>query len=261
MVRWIDINMTIFSVSYLKLVFFLSLKKFNDFLLNWYFYYLFNTLQFYRPINFYKFFFFFITALFSFAPKYFYFILNKAGFIYVSIPFNFNKAFFIFLFNNILLHYNSLVDLVTVDYPQRKLRFELSYNLLSLSTLFKLNKRLGASSDYFSLQSVRLFVRTHLKEFQFIDSLSFLYNSSSWLERKSWDFFGIFFLNNLNLRRIFTDYGFVGYPLRKDFPLAGYYELYYDDLDRIIYVEPVEFTQELRLFNFLSPWESQSFLA
>lgn len=73
------------------------------------------------------------------------------------------------------------------------------------------------------------------------------------MERKIWDFYGIFFFGNENLRRIFLDYGFNGYPLRKDFPLIGYNEIFYNDLDKVIYIEPVEVLQEMRLFSFLSP--------
>lgn len=88
-------------------------------------------------------------------------------------------------------------------------------------------------------------------------SIADLYSSSIWLEREVWDLYGIFFIANPDLRRILTDYGFEGYPLRKDFPTSGYYEIRYDESKKLIISEPVEFTQESRVFNFTSPWEEK----
>ena len=82
-----------------------------------------------------------------------------------------------------------------------------------------------------------------------------MYKSSDWLEREAWDLFGVFFLQHNDLRRILTDYGFKGYPFRKDFPLTGYIELRYDDLKRDIVYEPIELSQSLRFFNLSSSWE------
>jgi NADH-quinone oxidoreductase subunit C len=94
-----------------------------------------------------------------------------------------------------------------------------------------------------------------MKEEAVVKSASSIYKSSLWLEREIWDMFGIFFSEHPDLRRILTDYGFEGFPLRKDFPLSGFNEVRYDDeVKRIIY-EPIEITQEFRSFDFLSPWE------
>jgi NADH-quinone oxidoreductase subunit C len=133
-----------------------------------------------------------------------------------------------------------LVDLCGVDYPDRTERFEVIYNLLSL----KLNQRVR--------------VKLAANEEQAVPSVVSVYNAAGWFEREAWDLFGIYFLDNPDLRRILTDYGFEGHPLRKDFPLTGYVEVRYDeDQKRVIY-EPVRLTQEFRSFDFLSPWEGMN---
>jgi NADH-quinone oxidoreductase subunit C len=88
-----------------------------------------------------------------------------------------------------------------------------------------------------------------------IDTVSTLYASAGWLEREVWDMFGVFFKNNNDLRRILTDYGFEGHPLRKDFPMTGFVEIRYDDTEKKIVQELLEVSQEYRVFNFKSPWE------
>jgi len=133
-----------------------------------------------------------------------------------------------------------LVDLCGVDYPERPERFEVVYNLLSL----KLNRR------------VRVKVATD--ENEPVPSVTGVFSSAGWYEREAWDLFGIFFSDHPDLRRILTDYGFEGHPLRKDFPLTGYVEVRYDeDRKRVVY-EPVKLKQEFRSFDFLSPWEGMS---
>ena len=87
-------------------------------------------------------------------------------------------------------------------------------------------------------------------------SLNSLFPSANWLERETWDMFGVFFKNHPDLRRILTDYGFEGFPLRKDFPLSGYTEVRYDDEKKRVVLEPLQITQEYRYFDFLSPWET-----
>ena len=128
-----------------------------------------------------------------------------------------------------------MADICIVDNPQNINRFELSYNLLSVKYNF------------------RLFIKTYTSAY--INSISNLYASSNWIERECWDMFGVFFINHPDLRRILTDYGFDGFPLRKDFPLTGYIEVRYDDEKANIVYEPLELSQEYRLFNFTSPWE------
>ena len=140
---------------------------------------------------------------------------------------NFNKNHFLTIFKTFLLQWSL----------QKNNRFQVVYALLSV----RYNSRIR----------INLFV----DEFKQVPSVVSIFNSAGWLERETWDMFGIFFKNNKDLRRILTDYGFDGFPLRKDFPLSGYIELRYDDsLKRIVY-EPLEITQEFRFFDFTSPWE------
>lgn len=142
-----------------------------------------------------------------------------------------------FLKYNINCQYKVLIDIFATDYlGKKKKRFELTYNLLSIK------------------YKARCFVKIKLNEFDKIKSVTSLYKSSGWYEREIWDMFGIFFENHKDLRRILTDYGFEGYPLRKDFPQTGYIELRYDNEIKHLNYETVELSQNYRQFNFLSPW-------
>lgn len=132
-----------------------------------------------------------------------------------------------------------LVDLFAVDYPTNENRFELIYCLLST----KYNSRIK--------------IKTFVDEFTPVESIVDLYQSANWLEREVWDMNGIYIEQHPDLRRILTDYGFEGYPLRKDFPLSGYIEVRYDDSQKRVISEPIELSQEFRVFNFNSPWESK----
>jgi NADH-quinone oxidoreductase subunit C len=142
-----------------------------------------------------------------------------------------------FLRDDAACAFTVLCDICGVDYPDRPLRFEVVYNLLSMS----LNQR------------IRLKVETD--EEQPVPSAVGLFSSAGWWEREAWDLFGIYFADNPDLRRILTDYGFEGHPLRKDFPLTGYVELRYDEEQKAVVYEPVKLQQEFRSFDFLSPWE------
>lgn len=133
--------------------------------------------------------------------------------------------------------FKQLVDLCGVDYPEREQRFDVVYNLLSLS----------------HNQRIRVKIRTD--EATPVPSVVEVFNSAGWYEREAWDLYGILFADNPDLRRILTDYGFEGHPLRKDFPLTGYVELRYDDEKKRVVYEPVKLTQEFRSFDFMSPWE------
>jgi NADH-quinone oxidoreductase subunit C len=133
--------------------------------------------------------------------------------------------------------FNVLCDICGVDYPERLLRFEVVYNLLSLG----LNQR------------IRL--KTETDEEHPVPSAVGLYSSAGWWEREAWDLLGVYFDGNPDLRRILTDYGFDGHPLRKDFPLTGYVEMRYDEGQKRVVYEPVTLPQEFRTFDFLSPWE------
>jgi len=135
------------------------------------------------------------------------------------------------------LKFEMLLDITAVDYPQRPKRFELIYNLLSLK------KRL------------RIRVKIFLNDNEIVPSISKLYKSACWYEREVWDMYGISFSHNNDLRRILTDYGFEGHPLRKDFPLTGFVELRYDETKKKVIYSKVKLTQDYRNFDFLSPWE------
>ena len=136
-----------------------------------------------------------------------------------------------FLKDHTLCQYNSLMEIAAIDYPKRENRFELVYCLLSMR------------------YSSRIKVKIETSEEKYVDTASKLFKSANWYEREAYDMFGIMFKNHPDLRRILTDYGFDGHPLRKDFPLSGYYELRYDDSKKMIVQEPVELTQEFRSFD------------
>jgi NADH-quinone oxidoreductase subunit C len=133
--------------------------------------------------------------------------------------------------------FNQLVDICGVDWPEREKRFDVVYNLLSL----KNNQR------------VRVKVATD--ESTPVPSAASLYSSAGWFERETYDLYGVWFSDHPDLRRILTDYGFEGHPLRKDFPLTGFVELRWDDIQKRVIYEPVKLAQEFRRFDFLSPWE------
>jgi len=135
-----------------------------------------------------------------------------------------------------------LVDVCGVDYPERPERFEVVYNLLSL----KHNRR------------VRVKVATD--EENPVPSISGVFSTAGWFERETWDLYGVYFADHPDLRRILTDYGFEGHPLRKDFPLTGYVEVRYDEDQKRVVYEPVKLKQEFRSFDFLSPWEGMNHL-
>jgi NADH dehydrogenase (ubiquinone) Fe-S protein 3 len=135
--------------------------------------------------------------------------------------------------------YKILSDLCIVDYLNKKNRFEIVYNLLSIRF------------------NTRIRIKTSINELQIIDSITSIYKAASWWEREAWDMFGIFFYNHPDLRRILTDYGFEGYPLRKDFPLTGYLEVYYNELKKRVVYEPINLSQKYRLFEFNSPWNKK----
>jgi NADH-quinone oxidoreductase subunit C len=133
-----------------------------------------------------------------------------------------------------------LSDLCGVDYPDRPERFEVVYNLLSL----KLNQRIR--------------VKVTTDEENSVPSVTGVFRAAGWFEREAWDLFGIYFADHPDLRRLLTDYGFEGHPLRKDFPLTGYVEVRYDEDQKRVVYEPVRLTQEFRSFDFLSPWEGMN---
>lgn len=131
-----------------------------------------------------------------------------------------------------------LIDITAVDYPDRAERFEIVYQLLSIHTNMRVRVKISTDEDTPVL------------------SVCSVYSTANWLEREVWDMYGVMFSGHPDHRRILTDYGFEGHPLRKDFPLTGYVETRYDStLKRVVY-EPVKLTQEFRVFDNVSPWES-----
>ena len=139
--------------------------------------------------------------------------------------------------NDVVASFNQLSDLTAVDYPDRLERFEMVYQLLSMKN------------------NMRLRILMPIEEGQAVPSIVGLFSAANWAEREVWDMFGIFFAGHPDLRRLLTDYGFEGHPLRKDFPLTGHVEVRYDDTLRRVVNEPVSLVQEFRDFDFLSPWE------
>ena len=133
--------------------------------------------------------------------------------------------------------FNQLIDLTAVDYPDRESRFDVVYLLLSMDN------------------NMRMRVVAQVIVGQPVPTVTHLYMAANWAEREAWDMFGIFFAGHPDLRRLLTDYGFEGHPLRKDFPLTGHVEVRYDDNQRRVVNEPVHLVQEFRDFDFLSPWE------
>lgn len=136
--------------------------------------------------------------------------------------------------------FQQLIELCGVDYPERPLRFDVVYLLLSLT------------------KNLRLRIKVQTDEDTAVPSVTGVYPNADWCERETFDMYGVFFSGHPDLRRILTDYGFHGHPLRKDFPMTGYVEVRYDDsLKRVVY-EPVKIT-EYRAFDFLSPWEGAQY--
>lgn len=133
--------------------------------------------------------------------------------------------------------FKQLIDICGVDWPEREKRFDVVYNLLSV----KLNQRIR--------------VKLMTDETRPVPSAAPVYSSAGWFERETYDLYGVWFSDHPDLRRILTDYGFEGHPLRKDFPLTGFVELRWDDVQKRVVYEPVKLAQEFRRFDFLSPWE------
>jgi NADH-quinone oxidoreductase subunit C len=135
-----------------------------------------------------------------------------------------------------------LVDLCGVDYPERNDRFEVVYNLLSLR------------------HNQRVRIKVRLDEDEVVPSATAVFKAAGWYEREAWDLYGIMFSDHPDLRRLLTDYGFEGHPMRKDFPLTGFVEVRYDEERKRVVYEPVQLTQEFRQFDFMSPWEGAQYV-
>ena len=138
--------------------------------------------------------------------------------------------------------FSTLVDITGVDYPGRTKRFDVVYHLLSM------------------YQNHRIRLRVSVREEEIVPSIMSIHPSANWFEREVFDMFGILFSGHPDLRRILTDYGFRGYPLRKDFPTTGYTEVRYDEAEKRVVYEPVSLVQEYRQFDFMSPWEGAEYI-
>ncbi|MFM2281915.1 MAG: hypothetical protein RLZZ444_4146 [Pseudomonadota bacterium] len=136
----------------------------------------------------------------------------------------------------------NIIDLCGVDYPAREKRFDVVTHLMSPK------------------KNIRLRVKVQVGEDEALESATAVYPGADWFEREAYDMYGILFSGHPDLRRILTDYGFEGYPLRKDFPTTGYVEVRYDDAVKRVVYEPVQLRQEFRNFDFLSPWEGTDYV-
>ena len=152
----------------------------------------------------------------------------------------FLKNILLFFKNHVMFQFKILTCISGVDYPMNKYRFQIVYELLSVRYNFRVR------------------IKTFTHELLGVDSAEQIFSSANWYECEVWDMFGVFFKNHSNLKRILTDYGFEGYPLRKDFPLSGFIEMRYNEIEKRVVNESLELCQEYRTFNYISPWESQN---
>ncbi|QPH54727.1 NADH-quinone oxidoreductase subunit C [Pontivivens ytuae] len=150
--------------------------------------------------------------------------------------------FLAFLREDAACQFQTLVDITAVDHPGREKRFDLVYHLLSMR------------------QNQRIRVKAGVREKEIVPSITGVYQSADWYEREVFDMFGILFSGHPDLRRILTDYGFRGHPLRKDFPTTGYTEVRYDEAVKRVVYEPVSLVQDYRSFDFMSPWEGADYI-
>ncbi len=147
-----------------------------------------------------------------------------------------------FLRNDPTCRFSTLVDVTAVDYPERSKRFDVVYHFLSM------------------YQNQRVRLRVSVREDEMVPSIVPVHPSANWFEREVFDMFGIIFSDHPDLRRLLTDYGFRGHPLRKDFPTTGYTEVRYDEVEKRVVYEPVQLTQDYRQFDFMSPWEGANYI-
>lgn len=152
------------------------------------------------------------------------------------------NGFVEFLKTDPTCRFNTLVDITAVDYPERQKRFDVVYHFLSM------------------YQNQRIRLRVAVREEDMVPSITEHHPSANWFEREVFDMFGLLFRGHPDLRRILTDYGFRGYPLRKDFPTTGYTEVRYDEVQKRVVYEPVKLVQEYRQFDFMSPWEGAEYI-
>jgi len=162
--------------------------------------------------------------------------------IYINIEENNLTEVILFLKTNSITKFRQLVDITAVDYPDRDRRFKMIYLLLSHET------------------NSRIIINYNIKEGEIVTSLTSIYPSANWMEREVFDMYGIDFKDHPDLRRILTDYGFKGHPLRKDFPLTGHNEVRYSEEEKKVIYEPVKLEQNYRNFDYESPWEGTKYI-
>ena len=150
--------------------------------------------------------------------------------------------FLAFLKSDGACQFTTLIDITAVDYPDRERRFDVVYHLLSMT------------------QNQRIRVKVAVREGDIVPSITEVFPVADWYEREVFDMYGIMFSGHPDLRRILTDYGFRGHPLRKDFPTTGYVEVRYDEVEKRVVYEPVDLVQEYRQFDFMSPWEGAEYI-
>lgn len=181
----------------------------------------------------------FAKFLIKIAPKWVHFYTFRKNEVIFYIYPETLIPFFHFLRDHLNCEFKVLIDITAVDYPSRPLRFDIVYNLLSIH------------------YNSRIRIKSCIDDITTIDTISDIFSAAGWWEREVWDMFGIFFSNHPDLRRILTDYGFEGHPLRKDFPLSGFVEVRYDDSEKRVRTEPIELAQEFRYFDFTSSWNQK----
>lgn len=164
------------------------------------------------------------------------------GELNVTVALSHIVAFVEFLKTDPACKFSSLVDITAVDHPERADRFDVIYHFLSMYT------------------NARIRLKVAVGEEEMVPSIHTVHPSANWFEREVFDMFGILFSGHPDLRRILTDYGFRGHPLRKDFPTTGYTEVRYDEAQKRVVYEPVKLVQEYRQFDFMSPWEGAKYI-
>tara|TARA_Y100000748_G_C15351854_1_gene432223 strand:+ start:54 stop:650 length:597 start_codon:yes stop_codon:yes gene_type:complete len=166
----------------------------------------------------------------------------KHNHIYITIEDNDLIEVILFLKTNSVTKFRQLIDITAVDYPERERRFKMAYLLLSHEC------------------NSRILIDYNIKEGEVVPSLTSIYPSANWMEREVFDMYGVEFKDHPDLRRILTDYGFKGHPLRKDFPLTGHNEVRYSEDEKKVLYEPVKLEQNYRNFDYESPWEGTKYI-
>ena len=183
----------------------------------------------------------FSQSVVDMMPHSVYTAVSANGELTLSVPASSIKEVLLFLRDHTSCQFKVLIDICGVDYPEREARFEVVYHLLSVS----LNQRIR--------------VKLSVNDGDTVPSIVSIFDAANWYEREVWDLYGVIFTDHPDLRRILTDYGFEGHPLRKDFPLSGFVQVKYDDSEKKVVNEKVNLVQDFRKFDFESPWEGPEY--